>query len=144
MTRSTENDVMLNNEKKMTFLCLKMTWITENDIMLNNEKHDVPILKKVTRITENDFMPNNEKYDIPLPRKMTRTTENDISLPKKMTWITESDVMLNNMGWNWITLRKFRIAQTCLHDLGADKMTLQVLLTEKWWVFWTVQQQHCY
>ena len=50
-------------------------------------------------------------------------------------------IQSNSIRWNWITLRKFRIAQTCLHDLGADKMTLQVLLTEKWWV---VQQQHCY
>ena len=36
-------------------------------------------------------------------------------------------------------LTKVRIAQTCLHDLGANKMTLQFCWeAEKWWV----QQQH--
>ena len=45
--------------------------------------------------------------------------------------------------WNRITLRKFQIAQTCLHDLGADKMTLQVLL-RSWEMMsnFEVQQQH--
>ena len=41
---------------------------------------------------------------------------------------------IHSIRWNWVTLLKFQIAQTCLQDLGADKMTLQVLLTEKWWV----------
>ena len=35
-------------------------------------------------------------------------------------------------------LCKLQIAQTCLHDLGADKMTLQFCWeAEKWWVFWS-------
>ena len=48
--------------------------------------------------------------------------------------------------WNRITLRKFWIAQTCLHDILEPirwryKFCCEA---EKWWVFWTVQQQHCY
>ena len=54
--------------------------------------------------------------------------------------------MLNNLCWNWITLRKFRIAQTCLHDtLEPIRWRYKFCCeAEKWWVFWTVQQQHCY
>ena len=39
----------------------KMTRITEKDVMLNNEKNDVPLPKKMTQITENDVMLNKEK-----------------------------------------------------------------------------------
>ena len=46
---------------------------------------------------------------------------------------------IRNLRKSLRLLTKVWIAQTCLHDLGADKMTLQVLLrAEKWWV----QQQH--
>ena len=47
-----------------------MTRITENDVILNNEKNDVPLPKKMTRITENDVILNNEKNAVPLPKKM--------------------------------------------------------------------------
>ena len=57
-----------------------MTRITENDVMLNNEKNDVPLPKKMTRITENDVILNNEKNAVPLPKKMKWITENDIML----------------------------------------------------------------
>ena len=40
-----------------------MTRITENDIMLNNEKIDIPLPKiKMTQITEYDVMLNNKKW----------------------------------------------------------------------------------
>ena len=44
-----------------------MTRITENDVMLNNEKNDVPLPKKMTRITKNDVMLINEENDVSLP-----------------------------------------------------------------------------
>ena len=53
-----------------------------------------------------------------------------------MTQITENAVLLNNLHWNWITLRKFWIAQTCLHDILEPirwryKFCCEA---EKWWV----------
>ena len=55
-------------------------------------------------------------------------------------------IFIHSIRWNWITLRKFWIAQTCLHDILEPirwryKFCCEA---EKWWVFWTVQQQHCY
>ena len=47
MTRITENDVILNNEKNAVPLPKKMMWIIENDIMLNNEKMSFIYLKKL-------------------------------------------------------------------------------------------------
>ena len=44
-----------------------MTRSTENDVMLNNEKNAVPLPKKMTRITKNDVMLINKKNDVPLP-----------------------------------------------------------------------------
>ena len=35
--------------------------------------------------------------------------------------IQHNIIFIHSICWNWITLRKFRIAQTCLHDLGAER-----------------------
>ena len=106
-----------------------MTRITENYVI---EKMTFLCLKKWHGSQKMTLCLITKNYDVPLPKKVTR--------------ITENGVMLNNLRWNWITLRKFWIAQTCLHDIlelirWRYKFWCEA---EKWWVFWRVQQQHCY
>ena len=97
------------------------------------KNNDIPLPKKITGITENDVMLNNKKIMFLCLKKWheSQKTSSDSTGLGRTRQKPDLNYFLQTETWTWffnITLRKFRIAQTCLHDLGADKMTLQVLM----------------
>ena len=123
--------------------------VSKTDIFWQLEFPEPPIIsKRVSKLSDMDFRSlltnsNNKKSVFTFQNQnlliifqlLSKTCNVILSVPRSWRQVCA----IRTLCKRWNTLHKLQIAQTCLHDLGADKMTAEKLRIDEYFEQMTLQ-----